>query len=289
MALNNLFFPSTFQEFFSTWSQYNNAVLYAGGSQIIRKQGKRFPTLPDNIISLEKMHELQKINRSERHLEIGAMVKLNQIINLGKIVPEALNLCLQNIAGPQLRSLATIGGNLCNQHRRLDACIPMIALDAQYELRTALTTRWISASRFSSLPGPPILAPQEILTRIRVPLDPWDFIWYRKLSIPGSSEPGGGILFIMRNQKNILTDIRVVYSGKAVLREKNCETMLAGKHLPLGYKETKAFIDGWKTYLSVIEGIESSIFPGNAEQISSELIKTQILGFIETTIMRISD
>ena len=287
MAPSQVFYPLGFQELFSCWSQNTNAVLYAGGSQMTRNKDKEI--VPEKIISLERIPELKRINRTERYLEIGAMVKLNQISNLGKIVPEALSNCIQRIANPQLRSLATIGGNLCNPARRLDVSIPMIALDAQFELRTAHTTRWISASRFSSLPGPPVLDKQEILSRIRVPLEPWDFTWYRKFSIPGSNEPGGGILFIMRNQKNILTNLRVVYSGKAVLREKNCETMLTGKHLPLGQRETRAFIDGWKTYLSVLEGIESSIFPGDSERINPELIKAQILGFIETTIMRISD
>ena len=200
-STNQVFSPESLQELFSTWDRYNDAVLYAGGVEIIREQGKIVPTFPGDIISLHKMEELGKIRRSERYLEIGAMAKLSQIANLGKIVPEALRECISCIGDPALRNLATIGGNICNPSRRLDATAPTIILDAQYELRTAQSTRWISASRFSSLPGPPVLAPQEILTRVRVPLEPWTYTWYRKFNTSDSNRPGGLIILIVRIQK----------------------------------------------------------------------------------------
>ena len=288
-APSQVYFPSGFQELFSTWNRLNDAVLCAGGNEQIRYQGRRIPVLPKNIISLDRLTELCKISRTERYLEIGAMVKLNQIVHLGKIVPEALIRCLECIAGPALRNMATIGGNICNPSRRLDCSGPMIALDAQYELRTVQSTRWISASRFSSLPGPPVLGKQELLTRVRVPLEPWTFTRYHKFKTHGGNKPGGGILFILRNQKRTLTDIRVVYSGQIILREKNSETMLAGKHLPLDRKYASAFVDSWRNYLSILSGIENSIFPEEAGNFEPELVKTQILNFIETTIMRISE
>lgn len=286
---SHVFFPSGFQELFATWSRLNDAVLCAGGLEQIRYQGNRLPAFPRNLISLDKMKELGKISRSERYLELGATVKLSQIIHLGKIVPAALARCLEHIAGPALRNMATIGGNICNPSGRLDASAPMIALDAQYELRTAQSTRWISASRFSPLPGPPILGSQEILTRIRVPLEPWSFTCYRKFTTHGSNKPGGAILFILRNQKSVLTDIRVVYSGRIILREKNSETMLAGKRLPLDRRDAAAFTESWKTYLSLLDDPENPAFPEEGADSRSDLMKAQILNFIETSIMRISE
>ncbi|MDR0496984.1 MAG: FAD binding domain-containing protein [Treponema sp.] len=286
---STVLFPIGFQELFSAWKDHPDTIICAGGTELIRNQGRRVPIFPERIISLDKIEELYKISRTERFLEIGAMVKLNQILYLGKIVPEALTQTIECIAGPQLRNLATIGGNLCTPTRRHDCSAPLIALDSQFELRTAQSTRWISASQFSSLPGPPAIASHEILTRIRVPLEPWTFTWYRKFRCAGSNEPGGGVLFIIRNQKNILTSIRVVYSGKIILRDKNSETMLAGKHLPLDRRDTKVFVDYWKNYLSVFEGIEDSVFPTGNKSSTPELMKTQLLNFIESTLMRISD
>jgi CO/xanthine dehydrogenase FAD-binding subunit len=284
-----VFFPSGFQELFSSWNSNPDAVLCAGGTEHIRNQSGLNQTRPRNIISLDRIEELRKISRSERYLEIGCMVKLSQIINMGKIVPEVLTLCLENIANPQLRSQATIGGNICNPSARLDTSAPMIALDAQYELRSAQSTRWVSASRFSSQPGLPILAKQECLTRIRVPLEPWTFTWYRKFNFSLASKPGGCILFILRNQKDILTDIRVLYSSQAIFREKDGESMLIGKHLPLDRRDALAFVERWKGYLSSIHEENGAAFPGEYDNLSPGLIKTQILRFIESTLLHISD
>ncbi|MCL2094295.1 MAG: FAD binding domain-containing protein [Treponema sp.] len=281
--------PSSLAELFALWKIHPEGVLFAGGIEHIRNQNSRLPLFKPTILSLGNIDELRRISRTERYLEIGAMVRLSQIISLGKIVPEILSLCLESIGGPQLRSQATIGGNLCNASPKLDAAAAMIALDAQYELRTAQSSRWIQASRFSSLPGPPDLGPQEILTRIRVPLDPWNYTWYRKFTRAGSNEPGGGILFIMRNQKNILTHIRVLYSGQTTLREKNSETMLAGKHLPLDRRDALAFVDHWRNYINLYEGNEESVFAGTGMNSNPELEKSRILNFIKTTIMGISD
>jgi CO/xanthine dehydrogenase FAD-binding subunit len=165
----------------------------------------------------------------------------------------------------------------------------MIILDAQYELRTAQSARWISAYRFSSLPGPPVLAPQELLTRVRVPLEPWTYTWFHKFNTSGSNRPGGLIILIMRIQKNILTNIRVIYSDRIILRDKNSETMLAGKQLPLDQKDTRVFVERWKAYMNAYEGIEVSVFSGTGVNFNPELVKTQILSFIESTLMYISD
>jgi len=287
--LSRIFYPENFQELFSEWSRFPDAKIFAGGTAHLRNQISRIPMLPEQIISLDRMEELHKISRTERYLEIGAMVKMNQIIRLGKVVPEVLIRCLECIAGPQVRNMATIGGNLCNYSRKLDCSAPMIALDAQYELRCAKTSRWISASRFSSLPGPPDLAPFELLARIRIPLEHWNFTRYLKFRNSGNEEPGGNILLIMRNQKNILTNIRVVYCGQIILREKNSEILLEGRHLPLDKKDIAACIDKWNSYLSVFEGNENAIYAGTEESSHPELERVQILNFIENTLKSLSD
>jgi len=293
---NQVFIPAGFQELFTFWNHFPGAVICAGGAGIIRGQGRHIPILPKYIISLDRIDDLNRIRRTERYLEIGAMVKLNQIINLGKIVPEALMRCLDNIAGPQIRSQISIGGNLCSSSIRLDIHAPMVALDAQYELRTAQSTRWIAASRFSPPRGPIALAPQELLTRIRVPLEPWNFCKYKKFHGAGSNEPDGAVVFIIRNEKNILTEIRTVYSGQIILREKSGENKLAGRRLPLEARDAAAFVESWRNLLSNQEAVSDAKAPpedGGTQAPGSSsppgLKNAQILNFIETAIMEISD
>ncbi|MDR2747239.1 MAG: FAD binding domain-containing protein, partial [Treponema sp.] len=190
-----------------------------------------------------------------------------------KTVPEALRRTLQGIAGPQLRNIATIGGNICHSSRRLDISAPMVALDARYELRTSQGSRWISASRFSSFDGPLAFNPQELLTRLRIPLEHWNYSIYKKFSdsYPGGRS-GGVVVFLIRTEKNILTDIRMVFAEKNILRDKNSETFLAGKKLPLEKKDVLHYIELWESYLSAVE-------------LSGELLRLKLLNFIESSII----
>jgi len=279
--LSRVFYPSTFPELFSAWNHFPDAELSAGGTGFTREQETRVPAFPQSVISLDGMEELKRISRTERYLEIGAMVKLNQIINLGKIVPEALSRCLSRLADHHVRNQATIGGNICFPSRRLDACTPMIALDAQYELRTTQSTRWVSASRLSSMTGAPILERHELLTRIRVPLEPWTFTWYRKFRGADINESGGSVLFIMKNEKNILTSIRIIHAGKTIFRDKDSEAMLLGKRLPLSRKDAESFVESWTSYLSGTRDTD--------DMPQAELTMIRVINFVRTMLRHISD
>ncbi|MDR3191689.1 MAG: FAD binding domain-containing protein [Treponema sp.] len=273
---NQVFFPVSFPELFTVWTRFPDAVPFAGGTEIIRNQGTAHLVLPQTILSLDKIEELGRITRTERYLEIGAMVKLNDIAGMGKIVPEALTRCIEGIAGPGLRNLATIGGNLCVKSRRLDISAPLAALDAVYELRNAQTLRWISASRFSSLPGLPAIGSQELLTRIRIPLEQWSYTAYRKFGSRNAGKQGGVMVFILKNQKTTLTDLRLVFAGEGILRDKNAEALLIGKHLPLSRRDAADFAEQWRVYLSALDK-------------SGPLIHSEILNFIRSFMSNLSD
>jgi CO/xanthine dehydrogenase FAD-binding subunit len=275
---NQVFFPRSFPELFNAWTRFPDAVPFAGGTEIIRNQRTTSLSLPRTILFLNDLDELKRMSRTERYLEIGAMVKLRDIIRLGKIVPEALTRSLEGIAGPQLRGLATIGGNICASGREdsrwLDGTAPLIALDAIYELRGAQSARWISAARFSSIAGPLALKSQEILTRIRIPLDQWDSTVYRKFGNPDGGLEGGVLILLMKNRKNILTDFRVVFAGQYIIRDKNSEASLVGKQLPLSRREAQDFCAHWRQLL---------------DNKPSPLIRSEILNYLESLIYNLAD
>jgi CO/xanthine dehydrogenase FAD-binding subunit len=224
-------------------------------------------------------------------MEIGSMIKLNKIIHLGKIVPEVLCICLENIAGVQLRNIATIGGNICCHSKLLDASAPLTALDAQYELRNAQSSRWVAASRFHSLeehgaaadasnPRPhgrtisSGLEDQELLTRIRLPIQQWNYSVYKKF-ISNNTSSSKVLIFLAKTPKNILSDIRVVYKGNTILRNKNGENILTGKNLPLSRKIALDFVENWNEHLT-----ENKI---------DEFTKYELLNSIKENIFNLSE
>jgi len=272
--LNLVFFPTSYSELFAAWNRYPLAVPYAGGTGLIREKGRQILELPSIILSLDRLEEMQRISRTEHFLEIGAMVKLSQIIELGKVVPSALRSCLESIAGPQLRNMATIGGNICFPGWRLDSPAVLNALDAQFELRTAQSSRWISAPRFLSMPVQSALKPQEILTRIRVPLDTWDYSVFNKFDSQASRSRVAVLL--VKTQKNMLSDIKIVYKTDMILRDRDSEGLLIGKHLPLGHRIAADFISHWDNFLKGVQNID-------------EHSRQELINFITINIYNLSE
>ena len=256
VPLDQVIIPSSFTELFSAWNRFQDAVLYAGGTNIFTKQKNSSVSQPPVFISLDKISELQRITRTEHSLDIGSMVTLNKLIELGKTVPGVLHDCVKNIAGVQLRNIATIGGNICSpQSYYPDTPAAFIALDAQYELRNANISRWVSASRFHTPQENTSLGKQELLTRIRLPLHQWDYAVYKKfqgedyLNASAYSEVSrAALLFLAKTQKNILSEIRVIIKTGSIVRNKPYEDLLNGKSLPLSRKTADDFIENWKDF-----------------------------------------
>ena len=259
-ASNHIFWPQNLSALFTLWNQYPLAVPVAAGTALYRAGNDCTDTfeLPESILSLEKIEEMRSITRTERYLEIGAMVRLSEIVALGKTVPDVFSRTLLGIASAQLRNLATIGGNICSFG---DTIAPLVALDARFELRSAAASRWIPAIHFSTIllqQADRTMAKGELLTRIRIPLDEWNYTEYHKFRAIDSGGEGGVLILLVRNQKNVLSRIHVVFSGNtllgnALLKDKNGESFLQGKALPLDKKDANQYRKYWENYLAVLE------------------------------------
>jgi hypothetical protein len=80
----------------------------------------------------------------------------------------------------------------------------------------------------------------------------------------------------MRNQKNALTDIRVVFGGSTILRDKNSEAVIIGKQLPLNHRDADDFVEHWTIYLSALEHL-------------NPIIRAELINFIESTVSFIAE
>jgi CO/xanthine dehydrogenase FAD-binding subunit len=119
--------------------------------------------------------------------------------------------------------------------------------------------------------------PQELLTRIRIPLEPWNYSKYHKFR-DSDAENGsrGSMVFIARIEKDILTDLRIVFAGESVLRDKNSEAALSGKRLPLDRRDLNHFVELWRTCLSAVEAPDL-------------MTRGKMLNFIESCGMELTD
>ncbi|MBN2034752.1 MAG: FAD binding domain-containing protein [Deltaproteobacteria bacterium] len=94
--------------------------LIAGGTDVLGILKDRIlPDYPDVLINLKTIPGMDSIKESGEGLNIGALAKLADIASSPEIKAEypALSLAAESVASPEIRTMATIGGNLCQDVR----------------------------------------------------------------------------------------------------------------------------------------------------------------------------
>jgi 4-hydroxybenzoyl-CoA reductase subunit beta len=89
------------------------AKLIAGGTDLVPNMKHRLFT-PDHVIGLRDVAELHKIGERDGALTIGAMVSIADLARDERVqaIFPSLSKAAAQIAGPQLREMGTLGGNL---------------------------------------------------------------------------------------------------------------------------------------------------------------------------------
>lgn len=108
--------PKTMDELASALAQATPASrVVAGGTDLVIKmhQGR---TVPDLLIYPGQIPELHEIRLTEETLHIGAMATMVELTAALEPVPEfrAISDAASKVGSPQIRSKATMAGNLCN-------------------------------------------------------------------------------------------------------------------------------------------------------------------------------
>lgn len=189
--------------------------------------------LNQTALFLRNIEELRQIDKKERYIDFGCASTLSKMIAVGrKKLPSVLYDALIETANPLVRNIATIGGNICCQERKMTLFSPLLALDAKLEFKTsAQDSYFVPLSKFSSLD------PLHLLTRVRVPIEDWDVSVFKKLGPSGGiTDLSASYTFLAQSEKSILTDVRIAFCGVISLRSDELENRLIGTRLPLSPK-----------------------------------------------------
>ena len=244
-----VFFPETIGELLQVQRRHPDALIFAGGTYILSQRTGRFVELPPTVISLQEVEDLRRISRTERHIELGSMVPIRQIIDLGQQnIPRALFEALRQIGPPAVTGLATVGGNLAVAGRIMTSVPVLTLLDARAELRRQGEARWLPVGRIHRADGSLDLHADEIITRIRIPLYPWTTQVFRRYGseLVPESDP---LAFcgLARTSNRILEDLRITGSAghPGMIRNKSMEAELVGRRLPLSDRDVHLAIEAY--------------------------------------------
>jgi xanthine dehydrogenase FAD-binding subunit len=165
--------PKTLSEAISALANAPGAALpLAGGTDLILDldQGRRPPV--HTIVDITSVREMLPVEIRGDELCIGAAVCHTRITESKLIADNAQALieACRLIGGPQVRNIATLGGNVAHALPAADGTIALMALNAQVEVANAKGNRRVPIAEMFLGPGKSALTQNELLVGFYLPL-----------------------------------------------------------------------------------------------------------------------
>jgi len=148
--------------------EHPEAHIIAGGSDVLVeiRDGKLAGSI---LVSIQKLDELRGVSMTTYEaIRIGSMTSMSQIAK-DPLIKEhfpVLAEAAETVGGPQLRNIATIGGNVCNGVTSADTASTLMAWDAVMEYQGPSGKRIIPIKEHYVAAGETALTHDEILTAI---------------------------------------------------------------------------------------------------------------------------
>ncbi len=184
------------------------------------------------FISLWKLPELRGIEVTPEHVTLGALTTYTQVQAHPVLQQEFPLLCqaARETGGIATQNRGTLGGNIVNASPAADSPPALLAYDAQLELVSARSSRWVPYQSFHTGYKQIILRPEELVRRIRLPraTRAWRQ-YYRKVGTR-KAQAISKVCFAgaAKMQGETIRDIRIALGSVAptVLRCVRTETLL---------------------------------------------------------------
>lgn len=161
----------------------HNAIIFAGGTDLMVEHlrgSNLIAKFERPVLFINEVDELKGIKEDENNIIIGALTTFDEIIK-SSITPQVLKDSALGIAGPPIRNIATIGGNICNASPSADSLPSLYAMDAVLRLKGKNSQREVKIKDFITGVSKTIIKDDEILTHIVIPKQNYEYSFYRKI------------------------------------------------------------------------------------------------------------
>ena len=205
----------------------NEVTLFAGGTDLMvthlisSETIIKFNAPP---LHLNKIDELKTIKKCEDKLIIGSLATFSDIIK-NEYTPRVLKECSGAIAGPPIRNIATIGGNICNASPSADSLPSLYAMNALLKLQSKTGMRIVPISEFITGVSKTIIKKNEILTEIIIPLEKYEHSFYRKIGTRKANALSKLAICALALKENDKYTFRISFCtlGRTITRDVNIE------------------------------------------------------------------
>lgn len=152
----------------------SQARVVAGGTDLLIQMRERGPHERSlALLDISEIHEMKEINESHGYLYIGAAVRMAEIASSALVAKKARALAqgASWLGSPQIRNVATIGGNVVNAQPAADASVPLVALGAEAEVVSSEGRRYVPVDELFLGAGESAIDPhRELLSHFRIPV-----------------------------------------------------------------------------------------------------------------------
>jgi len=246
------FSPKSLQEVSSLLATYGRqARVLAGGTDLLVELKKKASspslrlggmkeTIPRYVIGLREISGLTRIEYSAgAGLCVGPMTTYADVAD-SSIVREKSPLLWQGcriFSRPQIRSAATLVGNLCNASPSADIVPPLIALGAKVKIVSAGAEREVMVEDFCGGPFKTVLKEDELVAELNIPEPAEPYGWSYQRTTKRTAEDEAlvvvAVLLEFADGKRTVRRARIALGSVSPrpIRVTKAETMLEGKKL----------------------------------------------------------
>lgn len=151
----------------------HEAAFWAGGTDLLLEWKHGARTI-DYCIDLTYLSDLRYISFDNGHTTIGALTPIAAIEAHTQFADGLVVLrdVANQFATPQIRTTATLGGNLCHAVPSADYAVPLLALDAEVKLMSTEGERSLPMEEFFKDVKQTALREDELLVEVMIPQHP---------------------------------------------------------------------------------------------------------------------
>jgi CO/xanthine dehydrogenase FAD-binding subunit len=168
--------PVTMEETLSILSKATGqAHPLAGGTDLLLRQDKNSSTKMI-LVDITEVPGLAGITSTSEGLNIGSATRLSEVARSSLLTGclHVLSVAALTVGSPQIRHLATIGGNLCNASPSADTIPPLLVLESELTVASLHERRSLPLDNFFIGPGQTKLKDDELLMSIKIAHQPQD-------------------------------------------------------------------------------------------------------------------
>lgn len=235
-----MYLPYSIEEALELLEENKGAEIISGGTDVLIKM--REGKLEDaTLINIHEIKELKGIHMEEDGtIVIGAGTVFSHITNneiIQTYIP-MLGEAVDEVGGPQIRNMGTIGGNICNGVTSADSASSLFVFNAVMELRSKRGTRYVPMDQWYVGAGQTVREQDELLVSIRIAKKEYEkfyghYIKYGKRNAMEIATLGCAVAVKLSEDKETIEELRVAFgvAGPTPLRCPNLEELAAGMGL----------------------------------------------------------